>query len=204
MGLLLFIFTPMETKKLCQFKIIVLGDSAVGKTSMLEQFFSGTFSCQYKPTIGTDFNTKEMMMDGTPVKMNVWDTAGQEQWSQQMGVAYYRGADAVIFVYDLCSAASLQSVKKWYDNFFQASGQKIPFFLVGNKLDKQGYQVTDTNAAQMAELVGVPASHIFRCSAKTGENVTLIFDKVAEQCLENYRKEQDESADTGDSFIIQP
>lgn len=171
---------------------------------MLEQFFSGVFSCQYKPTIGTDFNTKELTVNDTVVKLNVWDTAGQEQWSQQMGVTYYRGADAALFVYDLCSANSLQSVKKWHENFFQASGQKIPFFLIGNKLDKQNPEVTDASALQMAELVGVPVQHVFKCSAKTGENVPVIFDKVAETCLENYKKEQEESEGVGDSFIIQP
>lgn len=179
----------MKSKAIRQFKIIVLGDSAVGKTSMLEQFFSGIFSCQYKPTIGTDFNTKELTVNDTVVKLNVWDTAGQEQWSPQMGVTYYRGADAALFVYDLSSANSLQSVKKWHDNFFQASGQKIPFFLIGNKLDKQNPEVTDASALQMAEIIGVPVQRVFKCSAKTGENVPVIFDKVAETCLENFKKE---------------
>ena len=121
-----------------------------------------------------------------------------------MGVTYYRGSDAVLFVYDICSANSLQSVKKWHDNFVQASGQKIPFFLVGNKLDKQSPEVTDMNALQIAESVGVPQQNIFKCSAKTGENVVPLFDAVAEKCLENYRKQQEEGVDEGDSFIIQP
>lgn len=94
-----------------------MGESSVGKTSILEQFSNGKFTSLYKPTIGTDFTSKDVTVGEQSVKLNLWDTAGQEQWCAQMGAAYYRGADAAIFVYDLTQPATLQAVKKWFDNF---------------------------------------------------------------------------------------
>ena len=84
-------------------KVIILGDSGVGKTSLMNQFVNKKFSNQYKATIGADFLTKEVMVDDRLVTMQIWDTAGQERF-QSLGVAFYRGADSCVLV--LCAAPS--------------------------------------------------------------------------------------------------
>ena len=90
----------MATRKKVLLKVIILGDSGVGKTSLMNQFVNKKFSNQYKATIGADFLTKEVMVDDRLVTMQIWDTAGQERF-QSLGVAFYRGADSCVLV--LCA-----------------------------------------------------------------------------------------------------
>jgi Ras-related protein Rab-7A len=81
-------------------KVIILGDSGVGKTSLMNQYVNKKFTSQYKATIGADFLTKELMIEDKLVTMQIWDTAGQERF-QSLGMAFYRGADACVLVYDI-------------------------------------------------------------------------------------------------------
>lgn len=83
-------------------KIVILGDSGVGKTTLLQQYLNGKVSRQTKPTIGADFSKKEILIDNTVVTLQIWDTAGQEKF-QSLGYAFYRGADCCALVYDITS-----------------------------------------------------------------------------------------------------
>jgi len=91
-------------------KVIILGDSGVGKTSLMNQYVNKRFSHQYKATIGADFLTKEVMVDDRLVTMQLWDTAGQERF-QSLGVAFYRGADCCVLVYDVNNAKSFEMLE---------------------------------------------------------------------------------------------
>ncbi|KAJ3080535.1 hypothetical protein HK102_002983 [Quaeritorhiza haematococci] len=121
-------------------KIVMLGDGAVGKTSLRNQFIHRTFSSSYKATIGADFITKEVEIpeEGRKVALQIWDTAGQERF-QSLGIAFYRGADACILVYDVTNHKSLENLSKWLSEFIrQADIQDpgtFPFVLIGNKID---------------------------------------------------------------------
>eukprot|EP01035_Chromulina_nebulosa_P005915 gene5915-8011_t len=121
-------------------KIVILGDSGVGKTSLMNQYVSERFSAQYKATIGADFLTKEVMIDDKVVTLQIWDTAGQERF-QSLGVAFYRGADACILVYDITAEKSFEQLNTWREEFLRQSNPKdienFPFVLVGNKVDKE-------------------------------------------------------------------
>merc|ERR1712164_98314 len=97
----------MSTKKRTLLKLIILGDSGVGKTSLMNQYVNKKFSKQYKATIGADFLTKEVMIDDKLVTMQIWDTAGQERF-QSLGVAFYRGADSCVLVYDVTDSKSFE------------------------------------------------------------------------------------------------
>jgi Ras-related protein Rab-7A len=99
-------------------KVIILGDSGVGKTSLMNQYVSNRFSEQYKATIGADFLTKEVMIDDKLVTLQIWDTAGQERF-QSLGVAFFRGADACILVYDMTDGKTFESLDKWKSDFLQ-------------------------------------------------------------------------------------
>jgi len=125
-----------RTKKLL--KVIILGDSGVGKTSLMNQYVNKKFTNQYKATIGADFLTKEVMIDDKMVTLQIWDTAGQERF-QSLGVAFYRGADCCVLVYDLTVPKTFESMESWREDFLvQASPRdpdNFPFVVIGNKAD---------------------------------------------------------------------
>lgn len=127
----------MSNKKVL-LKVIILGDAGVGKTALMNQYVHRKFSSQYKATIGADFLTKEIIIDDRQVTLQIWDTAGQERF-QSLGVAFYRGADACVIVYDVTYQNSFKTLETWRDEFLiQASPrnqEQFPFLLIGNKVD---------------------------------------------------------------------
>ncbi|KDO21184.1 hypothetical protein SPRG_11043 [Saprolegnia parasitica CBS 223.65] len=114
----------MAHRKKVLLKVIILGDSGVGKTSLMNQYVNQKFSTQYKATIGADFLTKEIMLDEKLVTMQIWDTAGQERF-QSLGVAFYRGADACVLVYDITNPTSFDKLDSWRDEFLAQAGRAI-------------------------------------------------------------------------------
>ncbi|KAJ6412448.1 hypothetical protein OIU84_005491 [Salix udensis] len=99
-------------------KVIVLGESGVGKTSLMNQYVHKKFSQQYKATIGADFVTKELLIDDRLVTLQIWDTAGQERF-QSLGVAFYRGADCCVLVYDVNVMRSFDTLDNWHEEFLK-------------------------------------------------------------------------------------
>ena len=129
----------MSGRKKTLLKVIILGDSGVGKTSLMQQFVNNKFSHQYKATIGADFLTKEITIDNNKqVTLQIWDTAGQERF-QSLGVAFYRGADCCVLCYDVTNEKSLNNLSSWKDEFLIQSNvsnpQDFPFIIIGNKID---------------------------------------------------------------------
>ncbi|CAL6024493.1 Rab1a [Hexamita inflata] len=191
-----------------QLKVLILGDSAVGKTSLMERFVNDQFSALYKPTIGADFLCRDIevtLSNGTKtkVKLQIWDTAGQEQWFQSLGVTYYRGADACVLVYDATVAKSLQSLDQWRNDFLEHAAlqdpSKFPFAVVGNMMDKQDQIViTAQRGENFAQVRGGNIKH-FQVSAKTGEGVYNIFEQLATMACEVQDTEQYYGAD---NFVI--
>ena len=115
-------------------KIVVIGDSGVGKTSLLQQYMSGKMNSQTKPTIGADFSKKVINVDGQEVTLQIWDTAGQERF-QSLGYAFYRGADCWALVYDITNSASFENLNKWKLGFIEnaspADAASFPFWVFG-------------------------------------------------------------------------
>jgi len=167
-------------------KVIILGDSGVGKTSLMNQYVNKKFSKQYKATIGADFLTKEVMIDDKLVTMQIWDTAGQERF-QSLGVAFYRGADSCVLVYDITDPKSFESLAGWKEEFLiQASPQApedFPFVCIGNKVDlaDQQRQVTTSRARQWCQSQNnMP---LFEASARDATNVEQAFRQIAQKAL---------------------
>nr|CAH8824800.1 unnamed protein product [Trichobilharzia regenti] len=110
----------------------------VGKTSLITQYIDKKFSNQYKATIGADFFTKQEVFDDRLVTMQIWDTAGQERF-QSLGVAFYRGADCCVLVYDVTMTNTFKTLDSWRDEFLVQSSprnpEKFPFIVIGNKCD---------------------------------------------------------------------
>jgi Ras-related protein Rab-7A len=174
----------MASRKKILLKVIILGDSGVGKTSLMNQYVNRKFSNQYKATIGADFLTKEVMVDDRLVTMQIWDTAGQERF-QSLGVAFYRGADCCVLVYDVTMPNTFKTLDSWRDEFLiQASprdSEKFPFVVIGNKIDLDSRAVAKRRAQQWCQSKGdLP---YFECSAKEAINVEQAFQSVARAAL---------------------
>mmetsp|Transcript_27332 Transcript_27332/g.63729 ORF Transcript_27332/g.63729 Transcript_27332/m.63729 type:complete len:215 (-) Transcript_27332:99-743(-) len=172
-------------------KVIILGDSGVGKTSLMNQYVNKKFTNQYKATIGADFLTKEVMIDDKLVTMQIWDTAGQERF-QSLGVAFYRGADCCVLVYDLTSPKSFESLDSWRAEFLlQASPRDpddFPFVVLGNKSDLDSKRkVTATRAQQWCKSNNNIPYH--ETSAATAANVEAAFQEIARKALKRVKAE---------------
>ncbi|CAO3695224.1 unnamed protein product [Umbelopsis ramanniana] len=176
----------MSGRKKVLLKVIILGDSGVGKTSLMNQYVNKKFSGQYKATIGADFLTKEVMVGDKLVTMQIWDTAGQERF-QSLGVAFYRGADCCVLVYDVNNTKSFDSLNNWHDEFLvQASPRdpdNFPFVVLGNKIDLEESKRTISQKRAMAFCQSRGNCPYFETSAKEAINVEQAFQTIAENAL---------------------
>ncbi|RYR18894.1 hypothetical protein Ahy_B03g063509 isoform B [Arachis hypogaea] len=189
-------------KKRTLLKVILLGDSGVGKTSLMNQaeYYRGDlnfefryvyrkFSQHYKATIGADFVTKELQVDDKLVTLQIWDTAGQERFNS-LGAAFYRGADCCVLVYDVNAHKTFDTLNNWHDEFIKQADlndhEAFPFVLLGNKVDVDGgnsRKVTEKKAREWCASRGnLP---YFETSAKEGYNVDEAFLNVAKIASEN-------------------
>ncbi|KAJ3592304.1 hypothetical protein NHX12_007432 [Muraenolepis orangiensis] len=163
------------------FKIIVIGDSNVGKTCLTYRFCGGIFLKNPEATIGVDFREKTLELDGERIKLQIWDTAGQERFRKSMVEHYYRNVHAVVYVYDVTSLASFQSLPEWIGECSRHSvGPMVPRILVGNKCDLGGHrEVATSHAQRLADGYTFP---LFETSAKDPaekEHVDAIFLTLA-------------------------
>ena len=158
-------------------KIVILGDSGVGKTTLLQQYVHNKASANTKPTIGADFSKKEIQVDGQVVSLQIWDTAGQEKF-QSLGFAFYRGADCCALTFDLTNPASFDALNKWKEGFIENAQpddpKSFPFVLIGNKLDKENERSVPATKAEAwcKENNDMP---YFETSAKEGFKVSEAF-----------------------------
>lgn len=174
----------MAARKKTLLKVIILGDSGVGKTSLMNRYVNKKFSNQYKATIGADFVTKDVVVDDKLVTMQIWDTAGQERF-QSLGVAFYRGADCCVLVYDVTAPTTFKSLDSWRDEFLiQASPrdpENFPFIVIGNKIDQENRAVSSKRAQAWCQSKNnIP---YFETSAKEAVNVESAFITVARNGL---------------------
>eukprot|EP00037_Helgoeca_nana_P032807 m.415443 g.415443 ORF g.415443 m.415443 type:complete len:218 (+) comp29631_c0_seq1:247-900(+) len=178
-------------KKQVLLKVVLLGDSGVGKTSMMSNYVNKRFSNQYKATIGADFLTKKISIDGTVATMQIWDTAGQERF-RALGVTFFRGADCCVLVFDVTTIHSFETLDDWRGTFLEQSGcdspADFPFVLVGNKIDLESRAVTFDQATEWAKYNNM---QYFECSARESINVEQAFTAVAGLALSQYETNQD-------------
>mmetsp|Transcript_13197 Transcript_13197/g.19884 ORF Transcript_13197/g.19884 Transcript_13197/m.19884 type:complete len:211 (+) Transcript_13197:95-727(+) len=170
------------------FKILLIGDAGVGKSSILLQFTDGYFNDNLQSTIGVDFKVKVMDVagpDGRPkrVKVTIWDTAGQERF-RTLTSSYYRGAQGIILVYDVTRKETFDSLSMWLqevEQFSMGGGKEVVKLLVGNKVDQQRV-VSRDDADEWARSRGML---FMEASAKTKEGISQVFNEVVQKILEN-------------------
>jgi len=164
------------------FKLLLIGDSGVGKSCLLLRYADDSFTESFISTIGVDFKIKTMVIDGKKVKLQIWDTAGQERFST-ITSSYYRGANGLILVYDVTSRSSFDNLKKWLDDIEKFSTGHVVRLLVGNKSDLESKRQVDFNTAKAyADKLNI---QYLETSAKQGSGVEKAFVGLAQQIMQD-------------------
>lgn len=164
--------------KIFQFKLVLLGESAVGKSSLVLRFVKGQFLDYQESTIGAAFLTQTVCLQDTTVKFEIWDTAGQERY-HSLAPMYYRGAQAAIVVYDITSAESFERAKSWIKELQRQGNPNIVIALAGNKVDlEERRKVTTEETQAYADENGIL---FMETSAKTAVNVNELFVAIAKK-----------------------
>merc|ERR1740125_55610 len=162
------------------FKLVLIGDSSVGKSCLLLRFADDSFTDSYISTIGVDFRFRTITIDGKTVKLQIWDTAGQERF-RTITSAYYRGADGIIMVYDVTSSESFEHVEEWLSEVDRYANENTAKLLVGNKADLiEEKQVSQETAQSFADKLGIS---FLETSAKTATNVDAAFLTMAQELI---------------------
>ncbi|XP_077359816.1 ras-related protein Rab-26 isoform X1 [Festucalex cinctus] len=172
------------------FKVMLVGDSGVGKTCLLVRFKDGAFLAgSFISTVGIDFRNKVMSIDAVKVKLQIWDTAGQERF-RSVTHAYYRDAHALLLLYDVTNKASFDNIRAWLTEIHEYTQQDVVIMLLGNKADSNHDRVVKREEGEkLAKEFGVP---FMETSARSGLNVELAFTGVAKELKHRTMKEPDE------------
>lgn len=164
------------------FKLLLIGDSGVGKSCLLLRFSDDTYSETYISTIGVDFKIRTIKLDGKHIKLQIWDTAGQERF-RTITSSYYRGAHGIIIVYDVTDSKSFANVQFWLDEVAKYADQNVCRLLVGNKCDLVSKREVSKEVAQnFADKVSIT---LIEASAKESQNVEEAFVNMAKTIAQN-------------------
>jgi len=156
-------------------RLLTLGDSGAGKSSLLLRYTQGEFACEYMPTIGIDFRLKNIEVNGRTVKVQVWDTAGQERF-RTITHNYYRGAHGIALVYDTTNEISFYNIKKWIQDVRTYAESNVNLVLIGNKCDLENEKAIPKEKGQ--EIADEYDVKFFETSAKENINVQDAFSSL--------------------------
>ena len=159
-----------------QFKILLIGDTNVGKSSLMQRFTRKLFTCDKERTIGLDMNIKTVRVDNKLIKLQIWDTSGQEKYLS-LTKSYYNGAHGVLVVFDASTPNSFYTVEDWIHRACRT--QNLPIVVVGNKIDKISHNPVEIHSFSVPHIM---------TSAKSGENVEQAFMLLVKKCITHYNK----------------
>jgi Ras-related protein Rab-8A len=157
-------------------KLLLIGDSGVGKSCLLLRFSDDTFTTNFITTIGIDFKIRTIELDGKRIKLQIWDTAGQERF-RTITTAYYRGAMGILLTYDVTDENSFQNIRNWMKNIEEYAAENVNKILIGNKCDLVEKKVVDTQKGQ--QLAASYGIQFLETSAKNNINVEEAFISIA-------------------------
>lgn len=167
------------------FKLVLVGDSGVGKSSLLLRFADGTFDEHLQSTIGVDFKLKMMRVGPKMCKVTIWDTAGQERF-RTLTSSYYRGAHGIILVYDVTRPETFSSLATWLNEiemYATGGGKSVVKLLVGNKTDMETDRAVSRKTAE--DWARQKGMLYIESSAKNADNVRSVFEEVVLKILDN-------------------
>ena len=186
------------------FKVVLVGDSFVGKTNILSKYLKNEFHEESKATVGVEFGSKQFNIEGHSIKTQIWDTAGQERY-KSITSAYYRGAKGAFVVYDITRKSSFESVEKWVNDLNATGDKNITIVMIGNKCDLEDQrQITKEEGQEKATKLQVA---FFETSALSGENVEKAFEmmmnEVYKKCHDEMLAEDMEIIDSGQGINLE-
>lgn len=160
------------------FKLVLLGDGRVGKTSLVLRYVNNIFSDKQEATVQASYLTKRLVVEGVPITLSIWDTAGQEKF-HALGPIYYRDADAALLVYDITDSDTFVRVTKWVKELKQMASKDIVMAIAANKSDLVRLKNIETQeAVSYAESIG---ASLFVTSAKAGTGIDDVFSDIAKR-----------------------
>lgn len=175
------------------FKVVLIGDSGVGKSNLLSRFTRNEFNLESKSTIGVEFATRSISVDNKTIKAQIWDTAGQERY-RAITSAYYRGAVGALLVYDIAKQQSFENVTRWLRELRDHADSNIVIMLVGNKSDLRHLRAVPTEEAKA--FAAENNLSFIETSALDASNVEAAFENIL---TEIYRIVSSKQLDSGDS-----
>lgn len=171
------------------FKVIMVGDVGIGKTSVIKRYIKGFFEESYRCTLNAEFEVKKINLDAmTAVDLTIWDTSGSEKY-RSLTKSYFRDAQGILLMYDISSRDTFLSLSKWIKDIKDNIDiQKCVIYLVGNKNDKE----RKTNIEEGEEASKEIGAHYYEVSAKEGVNIELLFDKLTRDMIKKAQEEEGE------------
>jgi Ras-related protein Rab-8A len=166
-------------------KLLLIGDSGVGKSNILLRYSDDSFTSSFITTIGIDFKIKNMTIADSKVKLQIWDTAGQERF-RTITTAYYRGAMGILVVYDVTNEETFENVHNWLRQIDQNAGPNVVRVLVGNKCDSEDERQVSTQRGQ--ELAAKFGIDFFETSAKLNVNISEVFGSISTDIVQRIKK----------------
>ena len=177
-----------DVKEDYKLKVVVVGDSGVGKTNLIKRFVTNTFSANSKATVGVEFISKSYRINDQVFKIEIWDTAGQERY-KSITAAYYKGAKGALIVYDTTQKTSFENIDKWMSEIKEKSSKDMKLMIIGNKIDlKDERQVETDEALAKAQILEAP---IMETSALDATNVKEAFYDVLKEMYKEVKKKLD-------------
>ena len=167
------------------FKIVLIGDTSVGKTNILSKYLSNEFDPDSKATVGVEFGTKDFKIGNNIVKVQIWDTAGQERY-RSITNAYYKGAKGSLLVYDITNPKTFESLDKWISDLKTNAEEKISIVLIGNKTDLEDQRkITTEQGKEKAEFYKLA---FMETSALNGNNIEKAFNELITDVYKNHHE----------------
>eukprot|EP01083_Nonionella_stella_P190783 706497_1 len=177
--------SPITKKNTSKYKVVIIGDAAVGKTSIIQRFTSNKFDENQNTTVGIDFLSKTIYVENNVIRFQLWDTAGMERF-RSLIPSYIRDSCAAIVTYDITDRLSFDNIDKWINDIYEEKGNDVIIMLCGNKIDlNKQRQITKTEAQSKAKKYKALFNEV---SAKTGENVKEMFVAIASKLCRSERK----------------
>ena len=181
------------------YKIIIIGDSGVGKSNILGRYLHNEFKHDTKSTVGVEFGSKQLKVSGINIKLQIWDTAGEERY-RAITSAYYKGSKGCFIVYDITSEISFENVEKWYEEIRKSAEKEISIILIGNKCDLENERKVSIEMGQnKAKNLNCP---FFETSALNNTNIMTAFQNISEDIYN--RCKNDKNLEDDDDYEIIP
>jgi len=180
------------------FKVVIIGDSGVGKSNIMSRYLRNEFALDTKATVGVEFGAKKLEIEGFTIKAQIWDTAGQERYKSIANV-YYKGSKGAFVVYDISRKDSFESLDRWVNELRNNGGKDVIIILIGNKCDlEDNREVSKEIGMEKAKDLGCA---FFETSARMAINVEDAFKSMSNEIFKQMKSQFDEK-DESDNVVI--